>query len=305
MKSDTPSHHGYRFPPEIINHAVWLPVSPLRCEPSRCRRSPGRTRPHGVLRSDPAVVPHVRFGIRSPAQASTGPAGRHLAAGRGLHHHPGTAALSLACRRSRWRRHRYPRPVASRLAEDLRRRGAVPKENGTSFVLSENVDPWPHAFVLDSAAEHMPRLRLPGCANDRLLCIDLAPLAERRSTDGLLITHQNGRIDVRLSPAAESRLLVVSQMFRRDWVAFTDDSPLTTVPAFGGLIGVRVPPRISSIQLRYRPVMVMRATGLAWSTLVAGFAALVVLRRTGRRSAPGRRGTTIVNVGWLLWDPSQ
>ena len=28
---------------------------------------------------------------------------------------PGTAALSLACRRSRWRRHRYPRPVASRL----------------------------------------------------------------------------------------------------------------------------------------------------------------------------------------------
>ena len=32
-----------------------------------------------------------------------------------LRHHPGTAALSLARRRSRWRRHRYPRPVASRL----------------------------------------------------------------------------------------------------------------------------------------------------------------------------------------------
>ena len=31
-----------------------------------------------------------------------GPAGRHLAPGRGLRHHPGTAALSLACRRSRW-----------------------------------------------------------------------------------------------------------------------------------------------------------------------------------------------------------
>ena len=173
------------------------------------------------------------------------------------------------------------------VAEDLRRRGVVPKRNGTSFVLYENVDPWPHAFVLDSAAEHMPRLRLPGCANDRLLCIDLAPLAERRSTDGLLITHQNGRIDVRLSPADESRLLVVSQMFRRDWVAFTDDSPLTTGPAFGGLIGVRVPPGISSIQLRYRPALVMLATGLAWSTLVAGFAALVILRRTARRSPPG------------------
>ena len=79
-----------------------LAVSPLRCERSRCRRSPGPTRHDGVLRSDPAVVPHVRFSIRSPAQASTGPAGRHLAPGRGLRHHPGTAALSLACRRSRW-----------------------------------------------------------------------------------------------------------------------------------------------------------------------------------------------------------
>ena len=80
-----------------------LAVSPLRCELSRCRRSLGPTRHHGVLRSDPAVVPHVRFSIRSPAQASTGPTGRHLAPGRGLRHHPGTATLSLACRRSRWR----------------------------------------------------------------------------------------------------------------------------------------------------------------------------------------------------------
>ena len=93
-----------------------LAVAPLRCERSRCRRSPGPTRHDGVLRSDPAVVPHGRFSIRSPAHATTGPAGRHLAPGRGLRHHPGTAALSLACRRSRWGRHRYPRPVASRLS---------------------------------------------------------------------------------------------------------------------------------------------------------------------------------------------
>ena len=92
-----------------------LAVSPFRCELSRCRRSPSPTRHHGILRSDPAVVPHGRFSIRSPAQAPTGPAGRHLAPGRGLRHHPGTAALSLACRRSRWRRYRYPCPVASRL----------------------------------------------------------------------------------------------------------------------------------------------------------------------------------------------
>ena len=33
-----------------------LAVSPLRCELSRCRRSPSPPRHHGVLRSDPAVV---------------------------------------------------------------------------------------------------------------------------------------------------------------------------------------------------------------------------------------------------------
>ena len=91
-----------------------MAVPSILCELSRCRRSPGPTRHHGVLRSDPALVHPVRLGIRSQAQASTGPAGRHMAPGRGLRHHPGTAALSLACRRSRWRRHRHPRPVASR-----------------------------------------------------------------------------------------------------------------------------------------------------------------------------------------------
>lgn len=172
------------------------------------------------------------------------------------------------------------------VAEDLRRRGVVPKRDGTHFVLYENSNPWPDAFVLDSAAEQIPPVRLPGCSNDRVLCTDLAPLAERRSTDGLLIRHRNGRIDVRLFPADEPRLLVISQMFRLDWVASADGSRLTTVPVFGGLIGVRVPPGIDSVQLRYRPVMVMAATALAWCTLIAGFAALIVLRRTGRRFAP-------------------
>ena len=47
-----------------------LAVSPLRCERARCRRSPGPPRPHGVLRSDPAVVPHGWFSRRAPAPAT-------------------------------------------------------------------------------------------------------------------------------------------------------------------------------------------------------------------------------------------
>ena len=61
-----------------------LVVSPLRRALPRCRRSPGPTRPDGVRRRDPAVVPRLRFSRRPPAHASTGPAGRHLAPRHGL-----------------------------------------------------------------------------------------------------------------------------------------------------------------------------------------------------------------------------
>ena len=60
-----------------------LVVSPLRRALPRCRRSPGPTRPDGVRRRDPAVVPRLRFSRRPPAHASTGPAGRHLAPRQG------------------------------------------------------------------------------------------------------------------------------------------------------------------------------------------------------------------------------
>jgi len=169
------------------------------------------------------------------------------------------------------------------VADDLRWRGVIPKRDGTHLVLYENSNPWPDAFVLDSEAERVPLVRLAGCVNDRVLCTDFTPLAERRSTDDSLVTHRNGRISVRLLPVDEPRLLVVSQMFRLDWVASTGASQLTTLPAFGGLIGVRVPPGVSSVELRYRPVWVMLATALAWSTLLLGLGALIVLSGLARR----------------------
>ena len=98
MKRDTPSYHGSRFPPAIISHAVWLyhrfGVSFRDVEDLLAQR--------GITVSYEAIrlwCLTFGFSIRSQAQASTGPAGRHLAPGRGLRHHPGTAALSLACRR--------------------------------------------------------------------------------------------------------------------------------------------------------------------------------------------------------------
>jgi hypothetical protein len=172
------------------------------------------------------------------------------------------------------------------VSRDLLRRGAVPKTNGTRFELYENNDAWPAAFVVDSAAESLPATRLPGCSNDSVLCADLTSLAERRSPDRLLITNRNGWFDLQLSPTDEPRLLVVTQMFRPDWFASADGDPLITVPVLGGLVGVRIPAGTRSVQLRYRPATMVLATALAWCTLIASLVALIVLCRTGRRSAP-------------------
>ncbi len=56
-----------------------------------------------------------------------------MAPGRGLRHHPGTAAISLACSRSRWRRHRHPQARRDRRAAKrffrklLKGQGSVPR----------------------------------------------------------------------------------------------------------------------------------------------------------------------------------
>ena len=113
MKSDTPSYHGYRFPPEIISHAVWLYhrfcVSFRDVEDLLAQR--------GITVSYEAIrLWCIQFGSEYARRLKRrqGRLGDTWHLGRGLRHHPGTAALSLACRRSRWRRHRHPRPVASR-----------------------------------------------------------------------------------------------------------------------------------------------------------------------------------------------
>jgi hypothetical protein len=164
------------------------------------------------------------------------------------------------------------------VAEDLVSRGVVPTHDGTELLLYENPDTWPDAFVLTADAEGIPAVRLPGCANDRLLCTDLSLLADQRLSGRLSIQHQNGRIDVQLPPADGPRLLVISQMFRSDWIASAGDRELPTTPAFGALIGVRVPPGITSVELRHRPTMLMLTTLLAWITLTAGLATVIALR---------------------------
>ena len=110
MNGKSPSYHGYRFPPEIIRHAVWLYhrfcMSFGDVEDLLAQR--GITVPYEAIR-----LWCNKFG----PEYARGLKRRQGRLGDTWHldrHHPGTAAISLACGRSRRRRNRHSRAVASR-----------------------------------------------------------------------------------------------------------------------------------------------------------------------------------------------
>jgi hypothetical protein len=182
------------------------------------------------------------------------------------------------------------------VAAGLRRLGEIPKKSGERLVLYENAGAWPGAFTTDAASESLAAPRLSGCAHDRLLCLDLAPLASRRLPGTVQVRGEHGSLDVQLAEAATPRLLVVTQMFRPEWQASADGVSLTTVAVSGGLLGVRVPAGSTAVQLRYRPLGIMAATLLAWLTLIGGVVVLLASARGWRMNrrpgvmAPPRSG---------------
>jgi uncharacterized membrane protein YfhO len=71
--------------------------------------------------------------------------------------------------------------------------------------------------------------------------------------------------------------LVVSRMFRPDWLAIVDGRPVRTARVGGALLGVELPAGTRSVQMRYRPTSIIVATSAAWIALLTGVAALLFL----------------------------
>jgi len=176
-----------------------------------------------------------------------------------------------------------------RVAGSLRRRGTVPKRDHGTFVVYENTDAWPAAFVLDADSERLELPVRPDCGNDRLLCRDFASLASHRLADVSAATVQDGRIDVELVDASEPKLLVLSQMFRPDWVVTGAGEGVSTLPAFGALLAVHIPPHVTAVHLRYRPIGLIVTTVVAWGALLGGGMALVIATYRSRFQVPGSR----------------
>ena len=75
-------YKGYRYPIEVIGHAV--AVSPFRAECARRRGVDGCPRCGGHLRDDPVLVCEVRAGLRCPVPSAAAPPRRQMAPRRGF-----------------------------------------------------------------------------------------------------------------------------------------------------------------------------------------------------------------------------
>ncbi|MGE0447795.1 MAG: hypothetical protein AB7P99_21400, partial [Vicinamibacterales bacterium] len=171
------------------------------------------------------------------------------------------------------------------VADGLAPRGTMPRKLGGQFVLYENPDAWPAAFLAAPSIEQATPAAFADCPHDRLLCRDLTPLVNQRLPEAIRVTRDGSALDVRMLPTAGPRIVVVTQMYRPDWVARAGNGDaLETLPIAGALTGVRVPPGVTTLTLRYRPWPVIAGWTLAAATLVAGVALLLVQRRAGAAS---------------------
>jgi hypothetical protein len=170
-----------------------------------------------------------------------------------------------------------------RVASGLRA-GPVIATSRHELVLYENADAWSGAFLLDpeEAAGELPRH--PGCENDRVLCLDLAPLAARARRELVNAHRTGGAIDISMPRLDQPAVLVVTEMFRPGWQARSSVGALTTGRFAGGLLRVDVPAGLTAVRLLYRPPLMIASTIVAWSALAAS--AFLLARRaaaTGRR----------------------
>jgi len=142
-----------------------------------------------------------------------------------------------------------------------------------------NQDAWPDAVTVKMQARSIQLPRLAGCSHQGLLCADFSSVVASRVNDSPIIaTHNYGDITLKLSPSNQPRTVMVSELYRDGWKATTQGKNLEVFPIFEQLIGIKIPPGVSQVNLTYRPAGRVFTTLVSWITLIASTFALWWLR---------------------------
>jgi hypothetical protein len=164
------------------------------------------------------------------------------------------------------------------VAPDLRQIRQWPRD----LRLYVNDDAWPEAFFVGSVPGRLSRL--PKCGHDRLLCADFEPSGMTPLPGRVEVAHVHDGLRLTFPPADAERQMVVTQWFRDGWRVTEGRASL--VPAAENLIGLRVPPGESAVEIRFRPRARMVLFGLTLATELAAAIGIVVLARRSRARQP-------------------
>jgi hypothetical protein len=82
---------------------------------------------------------------------------------------------------------------------------------------------------------------------------------------------------------AGNDLLVLSEMYRPDWVAASGHQSLAVTPFLGSLLAVALPDGANEVTFSYEPWPLIVATIVAWGALGVTAAVVLVLWRVDRR----------------------
>ena len=149
------------------------------------------------------------------------------------------------------------------------------------LVLFANPQAWPRAVLVPPEAA-LVRLPLrPGCPHQGAMCRDFTALARQRLPAKVALAESDGFYGARFPSASEERLLFVSAAWRREWEARSDAGPLQITPAAEAFLGVRIPPGVDHVEVRFEPRV--RAM-LTWVSAISVLAlTTVVAVSLGRR----------------------
>jgi hypothetical protein len=123
------------------------------------------------------------------------------------------------------------------------------------------------ASVVPTATEAATRIDADGPT-----VIDQQVSTEFSSPDGQenlsVLRDEPGHLQIR-SSSSGNRLLVISERWSRDWLAFVDNQPVTVLRAEADLLACVVPEGAHTIELRFAPTSVSRGKWISVATFLA------------------------------------
>jgi hypothetical protein len=167
-----------------------------------------------------------------------------------------------------------------------------PTHLGGDVVVLENPNAWPDGVFLRPEAKRATVPNVAFCEYNTIYCMDFDEIASFRiANSGAEVRRIGGSFDVKFQAADRERVLMIPDLFRPGWTAFSDVGRLTIYPLFRGLIGLDVPAGVTNIRMYYLPklslagmvVSLLCSSIISFIFLYAGTAALI--RRLRKEAA--------------------